>query len=171
MIVQNQADRDRLLQAGDTRGEQSLPILRDWLSWWSVWGPRVAAEAGRQPWILFLLDASERIIALQTTLSRLIRSKPEWDTRGWSEDEWSSPENVTARALAWFEQNVPREVPEFAAFIIAGQRGTFQTLARLGKEIRRLQEAGYNTVVVQADDATDMRVIRGGDALLKEIEA
>lgn len=170
MIVQNEADRARLLEPGDTRGEQSLPILRDWASWWQVWGPRVAAEEGRQPWIMFLLDASERIIQMQTTLSRLLRDKPDWDTTGWSEDEWSNPADVTLRGLQWFERNVPTDVPEFAAFIIAGQRGMFQTLHRLGREVRRLQEEGYGTVVLEARD-DGITAIKGGDRVMQEVEA
>lgn len=171
MIVQNQTDRDKLLEPGDVRGEQSLPILRDWQAWWQVWGPRVAAEEGRQPWIMFLLDSSERIIEMQTTLSRVMKSKPEWDTTGWSEDEWSNIEDVCVRGLCWFERNVPKDVPEFAAFIIAGQRGMFQTLARLGRELRSLQELGYGTVVLEASDRHGVSVLQGGDRYLEEVEA
>jgi len=172
MIVQNDSDRARLLNGTDQRGEHSLPILRDWQTWWAAWGPQIAANVGKHGWIIFLLDASERMLEMQTTLSRVIRGKPEWNTEGWSEREWGSVADMTAEGLAWFKSNAPRldDVPEWTAFILSAQLGMFQTLARLGRELRSLQLQGYSTVVLETRD-DGIHVTKGADRFLQEVEA
>lgn len=172
MIVQNHSDRARLLDGTDNRGQHSLPILRDWQTWWAAWGPEIATSVGKHGWIIFLLDANERMLEMQTTLSRVVRGKPEWNTAGWSEREWGDVSDMTAEGLAWFETNAPRldDIPEWAAFLVTAQRGLFQTVVRLGRELRTLQEQGYTTVVLE-ERQDGIHVIKGGDKFLQEVEA
>lgn len=173
MAVLHDSDRPGLLEDhGDIRGEHSLPVLRDWKDWWGKWGPLVMEQYGRCGWVLFMLDAVEKILETQMTVSRLIRGKPEWDTTGWSEREWLNVADVTADASAWFDRNCPRlsDLPEWAGFVLAGQRGMFRTLARIGRELRSLQEQGYTTVVLESG-ADGISVLKGGDKVLKEVAA
>ena len=171
-MIASSDTRQTLLRGGDDRGAHSLPILRDWQTWWREWGPRVAQDVGRHGWILFLLDSSERILEMQMTLSRVIRGKPEWDTSGWSEREWGSVAEMTAEGMAWFEKNSPRvdDVPEWAAFILTAQRGLFQTAWRLGRELQTLREQGYTTVVLE-ERQDGIHCVKGGDRFLTEVEA
>jgi hypothetical protein len=169
-LVANAADRTRLLQFGQSVGYSSLSLAHDWQEWWREWGPKIAKDVGLQGWVLFILDADEKIRELHMLLSRVIRSKPAWETRGWSAAEWENVETITAAARAWFEKNCPNpdHVPEWAQFILSGQYGNFQALQRLGRELRALQEQGYNTIAVEArDDGTVVH--SGGDRVLQEL--
>lgn len=156
MIVANSGDRKRLLQMKDERGLESLPIIADWQAWWREWGPKIADEEGRQPWILFMLDAHERQLETMMVVSRLLRNKPEWNTVGWSESEAGNIEEFTEAAYQWFVRNMPNaeSVPEYAQFILSAQHGAFATIRRLGRELRHVQEEGYSTVVLDRNDLT-----------------
>jgi hypothetical protein len=160
MIVANAGDRNRLLALKDERGVDSLPIVADWQEWWREWGPRIADEEGRQPWILFILDAHERQLETMMVVSRLIRNKPEWNTRGWSEAEWGNVEEFTEAAYQWYVRNMPKleSVPEYAQFILSAQHGSFATIRRLGRELRHVQEEGFHTVILDRDEISGMRV-------------
>lgn len=160
MIVQNDADRSRLLEMTDKRGIDSLPVIEDWQAWWQEWGPRIAAEEGRQPWIIFMLDAHEKTLEGLMLLSRLIRNKPKWNTTGWTQAEWGNVALFGAEARCWFEQNHPRleDVPEYAQFIISAQYGVFCALERLTREMRAIQDQGYKVVALESgEDGVTMR--------------
>lgn len=146
--------RSGLTKLGDDRGSASFPVIADWQEWWQIWGPRIMRDVGKQGWVLFMLDANEKQLEVGMVVSRVIRSKPEWNTAGWSEKEWLNVAEVTAEAAAWFDKNAPRldSVPEYAQFLIAAQGGVFAALKRMGRELRALQEQGYSTVVIERRD-------------------
>lgn len=151
------------LELKDERGLGSLPIIADWQEWWKAWGPQIAKEHGKQGWILFLLDAHEKVQEVSMTLSRILRNKPDWDSTGWSEKEYLNIENQTGEALAWYERNAPspmRDAPEWAQFLFSAQHGNLAVLARMGREQRALQEQGY--LVATLDRSQNLAL--GGDA-------
>jgi hypothetical protein len=160
MIVANRADRRRLLEMKDERGLASLPIVEDWQSWWQEWGPRIVQEEGHQPWIIFLLDANEKLLELLMLTSRLIRNKPEWNTSRWTEKEWLNVAEQGAEARAWFAANHPNpdDMPEYAQFLLSGQHGLFCSLERVTRELRALQEHGFGIAVLDRSDV-DLRPI------------
>lgn len=117
-----------------------------------MWGPKIAAEHGHQGWILFLLDANEKIQEVSMLLARLMRNKPEWESTGWSAAEWQSVEDQTAAACSWFEANAPapmRDAPEWAQFLFTAQHGNFMVLKRLGREQKALQDQGYLVATIE----------------------
>jgi hypothetical protein len=149
----------------DERGLGSLPVIADWQEWWRYWGPRIADQHGKAGWILFLLAANERIQEVSMLLSRLVRNKPEYDTRGWSAAEWLNVEEQTAAALAWFEANAPapmRDAPEWAQFLFSAQHGNLAVLKRLGRELRALQEQGYLVATIERRPGVGLEL--GADA-------
>ena len=159
-----------LTELADNRGTASLPILQDMQLWWKEWGPRIARDVGYQGWVLFLLDGHEKLIEGATLVSRIIRGKPKWDGQG-SEREWGNVESQTTADLRWFERHVDsvkRDAPEWAQFLLTAQYGAFCTLARLGRELRGVQEAGYSTVVLEQRD-TGINCTQGGDRFLEEV--
>lgn len=169
MIVE-QSRRSGLTQLADNRGTASLPVLQDMQLWWKEWGPRIARDVGRQGWVLFLLDAHEKLIEGSTLVSRIIRNKPKWDGHG-TEREWGNVETQTRADLAWYERHVEpvkRDAPEWAQFLITAQYSAFCALARLGRELRGLQEAGYSTVVLETSDK-GIACTQGGDRFLEEV--
>lgn len=173
MIVANDADRRRLLEYGDTETIGSLPVIEFWRTWWSAWGPLIAADVGREGWVLFLFDANEKAIELEGIMARILRDKPTWGTAMWSQKEWMNIKDTAGEALAWFDRNAPRKdrVPEWAAFLLCGLRAHFTVLARLGSEIRAAQDQGYSAFVVESQtDRLGMDVIKGGDKILGECE-
>ena len=120
--------------------------------------------------MLFLLDAHEKLVEGSLLVSRIIRSKPKWDGAG-TEREWGSVEAETTRDLRWFERHAPsvqKDAPEWAQFLITAQYGAFCALARMGRELRGMQVAGYSTVVLEQRD-TGMHCTQGGDAFLEEV--
>lgn len=129
-----------------------------------------AKDVGRVGWVMFLLDAKDRLLETQMLVSRIIKSKPEWDTRGWSEAEWLNVEETTAEAKAWYVRNLPNpeRMPEWARFLVAAQFGAFCALERMGRELRACQTQGYSTVVVERS-ADGLAVTGGGDAFLQEV--
>lgn len=136
----------------DRRGLSSLPVAADAATWWREWGPKIVAVHGKQGWILFLLDAQEKLVEVHMLVSRLLRNKPEWDSRGWSQAEWEDVELQTAAAAAWFAQNAPtpmKDAPEWAQFLFSAQHGNFAVLRRLGRELRAIQEQGYLVATVE----------------------
>lgn len=153
MLVSDQR-REALTQCLDNRGIASFPILMDWDEFWKTWGPQIVGHVGHQGWVLFLMDAIQKSLELQLTMSRLLRKKTQ-DTRGWSQAEWLNVADQTEEGLRWFERNLldPKSLPEWAQFFQAGLYGQFTTMARLGREIRQLQDHGYNTLVVERDAA------------------
>jgi hypothetical protein len=160
-----------LTKMADNRGTASLPILQDWQLWWKEWGPRIQRDVGRQGWVLFVLDANEKLLEMSTLVSRIIRGKPSWDSRGWTENEYGNVESICMAGLRWFERHaeaVQKDAPEWAKFILAAQYGNFSALARLGRELRGLQEAGYSTVVLETNEGGDINVLKGGDKFLEE---
>lgn len=170
MIV-DQSRRAGLTQLADNRGLASLPVLQDMQEWWREWGPRIAKDVGRQGWILFLLDANEKLVETTMLMSRLLRNKPDWDTRGWSEAEWLRVDDQATAALRWFERHVQTltDVPEFAQFLLSAQYGNFCALARVGRELRAAQEQGYTTVVLEEQDGGHINVAKGGHTFLTEV--
>lgn len=144
-ILDTKGYQENQFNFDDDRGLSSFAIVKDWREWWSLWGPEIQARFGKVGWVLFLLDAHEKLEGLLMNLSRIIREKPDWDTAGWSEDEWSNPIWVAAKAKAWFQLNCPdmRDVPEFARFMLVGQHGLFGVMERLAREVREIQEEGH----------------------------
>ena len=159
MLVTDEDKRRKLLDSGDDRGDASLPVLQDWQEWWQVWGPKLAAEYGKQPWVLFVMDGIEKQTELTMAISRLLRQKPE-DSLGWSEKEWLNIAELTKEARCWFESNQPRyeDLPEAAQFLVRVQQGYFRALERVGREVREIQEEGHNTITVEADEMTGARL-------------
>ena len=149
----------------DERGLSSLDFAGDCQEWWKVWGPEIARQHGRQGWILLLLDANEKITEVSMLLSRLIRNKPEFDSRGWSQAEWQNVEDQTAEAAAWFERSAPapmKDAPEWAQFLFSAQYGNLCVLKRLGREQRALQEQGYMVATIERRPGVGLEF--GGDA-------
>lgn len=149
----------------DERGLSSLAVAGDWQEWWQLWGPEIAKQHGRQGWILLLLDANEKLTEVSMLLSRLMRNKPEYDSRGWSQAEWLNVEDQTAEALAWFERNAVSpmaDAPEWAQFLFLAQHGNLAVLKRLGREQRALQEQGY--LVATLERRPGIGVEMGADA-------
>lgn len=160
----------QLTRLEDNRGSASKPILDDMSDWWRVWGPRIAKDVGKQGWVLFLLDAHEKLVEGANTVSRIVRGKGSWDVRG-SEQDWGNVETLTTGSLRWFEQHaeqVKRDAPDWAQFVIAAQYNGLCALARLGREVRALQEQGYSTVVLEESDK-GIACTRGGDKFLEEV--
>jgi hypothetical protein len=60
----------------DERGLSSLSVAGDMAEWWRAWGPQIAAQHGKQGWILFLLDSLEKLQEVSMLLSRVLRDKP-----------------------------------------------------------------------------------------------
>lgn len=140
-------------QTGD-RGGAAMPLAAEWREWWREWGPKIAKEVGRQGWVLFILDANEKLLEVQTIMARIIRKGSEWDSTGFQEDEWLNVADVAGKALGWFEANAPspRDVPEWARFLLAAQHGNFAVCKRLASELRTLQEQGYSVVTLEHKD-------------------
>ena len=152
-------------QLEDKRGLGSLPVVADWIGWWKVWGPRIAAEHGRAGWILLLLDANEKVQEVSMLLSRVLRNKPEWDSTGWSAAEWENVEDQAGEAAAWFERNAAspmRDAPEWAHFLFSSLHGNLCVLERLGRELRAVQEQGYLVATIERQPGVGLEL--GGDA-------
>lgn len=149
----------------DERGLSSLAFAADNDEWWRVWGPKIAARHGRQGWILFLLDANEKVQEVSMLLSRLLRNKPEWDSTGWSAAEWENVEDQTAAAAAWFERSAEspmKDAPEWAQYLFSAQHGNLAVLKRLGRELRAIQEQGYLVATLERRPGVGIEL--GGDA-------
>jgi hypothetical protein len=129
----------------DDRGMSSYAVIKDWQEWWRLWGPEIAKRFGHDGWVLFILEAHTKMEDILMNWSRILRNKPDWDTAGWSEDEWSNPLWVAAKAKAWFQTNCPHmdDIPEFARFILVGQNGMFGVLERLAREMFEIQSEGH----------------------------
>ena len=158
-----------LTALADNRGSASLPVLQDMQDWWKAWGPRISRDVGQQGWVLFLLDAHEKLVEGSMLVSRIIRNKPKWDGLG-TESEWGSVEVATTAALHWFENHAPavqRDAPDWAQFLITAQYGAFCALARLGRELQGLKEAGYSTMVLETSDK-GVACTQGGATFLEE---
>ena len=149
----------------DLRGASSLAVISDWQDWWRVWGPKIANEVGKQGWILFLLDANEKIQEVTMLVSRLLRNKPEWDSARWTQAEWENIEHLTATACAWYEENAPapmRDAPDWAQFLFSAQHGNLCALKRAGRELRAVQEQGYLVATLERRPGIGLEF--GGDA-------
>lgn len=155
MIVPS-SRRDRLVKMDDEGGTHALPMIEDWDLFWRMWGPRIKQEEGAQPWIIFLLDAHEKITELNAIIQRIIMGKP--NTVGnsvWSEKEWESCEEVAVEAKAWFDRNVPalKDMPEFASFILSAQHANLSILCRLARDVRGMQEQhGISSHIIEKND-------------------
>jgi hypothetical protein len=170
-VIASESTRGSLTQLADNRGLSSLPVVSDWQDWWRVWGPKILDNVGKVGWVLFVLDANEKILEESMLLSRLIKGKPGHTSKGWTPDEYGNVETICMQGLRWFETHAPsviRDAPEWAQFILSAQYGNLCVLARLGREQRSLQETGYSTVVLeQRDDG--MHCTKGGDRFLEEV--
>jgi hypothetical protein len=159
VLITDEHKRKRLLDDGDTQGGSSLAVLQNWQEWWQVWGPKLAAEYGRQPWVLFVMDGIEKQVKLTMAISRIIRQKPD-ELGQWDQMEWLNISELTSEALVWFETNQPRydDLPEVAQFLVRVQHGFFRGLKRLGREVREIQEYGHNTITVETDELTGTHI-------------
>lgn len=141
------------LKFADKAGLSSLAVVDDWQVWWREWGPKIMAQHGRQGWILFMLEANDKVQEVSMVLARIIRNKPKWNSVGWSQKEWLNCAETAAEAQAWFEkhgESVMRDAPEWAKFILVAQHGNLTVLSRLARELRGIQENGHSTVVLEA---------------------
>jgi hypothetical protein len=138
----------------DERGLSSFDHLKDMQEWWGRYGPEIINHFGKQHWVLFMCDAEERLEGLLMNFSRVLREKPDWDTSGWSEDEWSNSMWTAAKAKAWFQLNCPHmnDVPEFARFVFVAMNGLFNSFERLAREVREIQEEGHLLVTLTNPD-------------------
>lgn len=147
MAIAKKGTEGKLLSygQGDTRGPSSFEFMIDMSSWWKVYGPEIAKRFGKCGWILLMLDAHEKLEGLVMTISRLIRNKPEWDTRGWSQQEWTNIENRARAAYGWFATNAPapEDVPEWGQFILTAMDGLFGAMIKVAQEVREIQEEGH----------------------------
>lgn len=155
MIVSNTAARQRLTKRGDTRGLSSLPVALDCKTWWSEYGPKIVAEEGKAGWILFIMDAQERLIEETMLMARSIRNREKRGGEGWSQKEWLNIQETSLEAYEWYKRHCPAQnsVPEWADFILTAQYSLFSVLARMGRELRGVQELGYQTVSVESGAA------------------
>lgn len=134
----------RLHTREDNAGLASMPLLSDWQVWWRTWGPRVAEEVGRCGWVLFLLDANEKVTEAQMVIGKMLRL-----------GKWERIEDVTVGGKEWFERNCPRQedVPEWANFVLTALYGQFCTLERLGREVLGAIESGVMPIVIERTDS------------------
>lgn len=142
MIVPN-SRRDRLCAMDDEGGTHALPLIEDWQDWWRLWGPRIAKEEGKQGWIIFILDAHEKITELNANVQRIMMGKTDKVGNSvWNAREWENCETIALEAKAWFERNVPnlKDVPEFAQFMLSAQHANLCILSRLSRDLRGMQE-------------------------------
>lgn len=149
----------------DRRGLSSLDFASDADEWWRAWGPVIASRHGRQGWILFLLDANQKLQETAMLVSRLLRNKPEWNTAGWSQAEWENVEVNTALADSWFREHAAapmKDAPDWAQYLFVAQAGNFAVLKRLGREMRAIQEQGY--LVATLERRPGEGILMGGDA-------
>lgn len=155
-----------MLPLEDRRGLSSLDYATDADEWWREWGPKIAAQHGKQGWILFLLDASQKLQETWMLISRLLRNKPDWNTAGWSQAEWLNVEEQTALADAWFREHVDapmKEAPEWAQYLFVANAGHFAVAKRAGREMRAIQEQGY--LVATLERRPGEGLVLGGDAV------
>lgn len=127
----------------DNAGLASMPLLKDWQDWWRTWGPSIAAAVGRCGWVLFLLDANEKVTEEQMVIGRMLRT-----------GKWERVEDVTIGGKEWFQRNCPRtdDVPDWANFILTALYGQFCTLERLGREVSGAIESGVMPIVIERTD-------------------
>lgn len=155
MIVPS-SRRDRLVQMDDDGGTHALPLIEDWQTWWREWGPRIKTEEGAQPWIIFILDAHEKITELNAITQRIMMGKTDKVGNSvWSAKEWENCETVALEAKGWFDRNVPnlKNVPEFAAFMLSAQHANLCILARLARDLRGMQEQhGVSSHMLERND-------------------
>lgn len=155
MIVPD-SQRARLVARGDDGSTAVLPLVEDWQTWWREWGPRIRAEEGQQGWIIFLLDAHEKLTEVNAIMARIMRGKHnEVGIAVWSEKEWMNVHETAEEAKAWFERHVPTltGVPEFAQFLLTAQYANLSVLTRLARDLRGLQEEhGIGTMVVERSE-------------------
>jgi hypothetical protein len=160
MIVE-QSKRDGLTKLADNRGDSSRAVLQDMEVWWREWGPRIVKDVGRVGWVLFLLDAQEKLLEAQMVASAVLRN-----------EGCENIEAVTLKVLRWYENHaeaVKKDAPEWAQFLITAQYNTACVLARLGRELRAKQEQGYSTVVLEHTEGGGIECTRGGDKFLAEV--
>jgi hypothetical protein len=138
-----------LTELADNRGLASYPIVLDQDAWWKEWGPKIEMQEGRQGWILFVLDAQAKILEVSMKISQNVRNR-------WAEAGGVDVEQASEAALRWFEENYPKaeSLPEWARFIVSAQYGNFCVLARLGRELKGVQDHGFNTLVLENDGQT-----------------
>lgn len=155
MIVPD-SQRARLLMRKDDGSTAVLPFVEDWDVWWHLWGPRIRKEEGQQPWILFLLDAHEKLTEVNAIMARLMLGKPsQVGISVWSQKEWMNVQETAEEAKAWFERIVPTldAVPEFAEFLLTAMYANFGIMARLARDLRGLQEEhGIGSYIVEKNE-------------------
>jgi len=150
-------DRQFAVGQGDISSPASFPFLVDMQEWWSEWGPKILNEYGKTGWILLILDSYEKLEGLLMTMARLLRKKPEWNTDGWSAQEWENIEDRATEAYAWFCRNIPdqRDIPEFAKFLLVAEDGLFCAFKKMAAEVREIQEEGHLLVnLTKPEDGT-----------------
>jgi len=125
----------------------AFPKALQWQEWWEY--HQESIHSG-QPWVRFLVDATTALQQMFVGISRRLRQKPDWDTRGWSPEEWLPVIEVAEEKLAWFRLNKPRmnEIPAWAQILLQALDGAYLMLARLSREVEQIQRKGYLLVNV-----------------------
>lgn len=142
---------------GDKRGPSSFGFMEDLQLWWRAYGPEIVARFGRCRWILLVMDAIEKLGGLEMTISRILRQKPQWDTTGWSAQEWTNIEHRAEAAYCWFAKHAPdpRDIPEWAQFVMVALDGAFGAMRKIAAEVREIQEEGHLLVsLTKPEDGT-----------------
>lgn len=133
----------------------SFPKALEWQQWWEHW--RGYIHEG-QPWVRFLVDATTALQQMFVTISRILRNKPNWDTSGWTPEEWLPVIDIVDEKLAWFTTNRPRkeDIPAWAEIILQALDGAYRTLGRLSREVEQIQRKGHLLVNVSPLQSGDM---------------
>lgn len=88
-------------------------------------------------------------------MARSIRNRAARGGAGWTQREWLNVQETSTEGLAWYRKHCPApgSVPEWAEFILTAQEGLYSVLARMGRELRAVQEQGYQTISVESGPA------------------
>lgn len=133
----------------------SLPRGLEWQEWFQY--HRDEIHEG-QPWVRFLVDATTTLQQLHVTTSRILRKKPNWETAGWSQEEWMPIVEVAEEKLSWFEKNKPRsqDVPPWAGILLEAIGGSMKLQVRIAKEVSQIQRKGHLLINVSPLETGDL---------------
>ncbi len=138
----------------------SFPRAVEWQWWWAYWRNQIPQT---DPWVGFLVDATTTLQQTFVTISRVLRNKPQWDTTGWTPEEWRNVLDVVDEKLSWFQLNRPRpdDIPAWARILLQALDGAYLTLRRLAQEVEQIQRTGH--LVVNVSPLTKGELIERGE--------
>ena len=128
----------------------AFPKALEWQQWWRYWSEKIGES---QPWVRFLVDATTTLQQMFVRISRLLRQKPNWDTQGWTPEEWMSVIDTVDEKFAWFQKNKPRreEVPLWALILLDAIEGAYLMMSRLAREVDQIQRKGHLLINVNPE--------------------